>query len=192
MAAADVCAQSPDVPTPPSEPSAASAVPLSQSVFVDVKDLGSNVSSSTNWRSVWGSYSKDVTRARALEITLRNSAKLPGEFLVEWYFFAVPARGGKRFLFDRGSKPVTMAPGAIEKATVVSDELNSSRSHYTYDYYSYSRTHKSGTRPEGWIVAVSAGGKLLRVKTSSAQIEELYKKSDEFKALVEPKTTNEQ
>ncbi|MEO7931788.1 MAG: hypothetical protein ABIT76_01385 [Chthoniobacterales bacterium] len=174
-------------------PPAATPTPLpagaatSQSVFLDVKDLGTNVSSSENWRSVWGSYSKNVTRARALEIVLRNPAKLPGEFVVEWYFFAIPARGGKRFLSGRDTKTIQMAPGGTEKATVVSDALDSTTAHYSGDYYYYNSSYKTGSKPEGWIVTISTGGKMIRLKSSSAQLEEIYKKTDDFKVLLEGK-----
>ncbi len=168
---------------PPSAPLPVS-VATSQSIFLDVKDLGTNVSTSKNWCSVWGSYSKNVTRARALELTLRNPSKLPGEFLVEWYFFAKPAQGGKRFLSGSDAKTINIAPGGIEKATVVSDTLNSSATHYASDYYDYSTTYKTGSKPEGWIVTVSTGSKMICLKTSSAQLEEIYKKPDQFKTLV--------
>ena len=163
-------------------------VPLSESVFLDVKDLGTNLSSSENWRSYWGSYSKNTTRARGLEISLRNPAKIPGEYVVDWYFFAVPVRGGgKRVLFDSDTKVVALPPGGMQKATVISDTLESRSIHYNYDYYYYRSNFKSGTKPEGWIVTVSAGGKVIRVKTSGSQLDELYKRTDEFNAMRTPK-----
>lgn len=162
------------------------STPLSESIFLDVKDLGTNLSSSSNWRSVWGSYSKNVTRARALEINLRNPAKIPGEYVVEWYFFATPVRGGRRFLFDRETKNVSLPPGGSEKATVVSDELQTRSVRYSYDYYYYGHSHKSGTKPEGWLVTVSANKKVIRMKSSGAALDTLYKNTAEFQTLITP------
>jgi hypothetical protein len=199
LTAASLFAQAPDVlPTPRPSPSPtvatpgmnattseAEPMPLSQSVFLDVKDLGTNLSSNANWRSVWGSYSKDTKRARGLEISLRNPAKIPGEYLVSWYFFATSVRGGKRFLFDLDKKNITLGPGGSEKATVISDTLQSQTVHYAYDDYYYNYHYKSGNKPEGWIVTVSVAGNVIRVKTSGAQLEELYKKTEEFQAMLE-------
>lgn len=187
-AAVSLSAQAPLTSVAPAEnePTTETPKPLSQSVFLDVKDLGTNLASNENWRSVWGSYSKSVTRARGLEISLRNPAKVPGEYVVDWYFFATSVRGGKRFLFDRDSKAITLPPGGIQKATVISDTLKSHTTRYAYDYYYYNSSYKSGTKPEGWIVTVSVGGKVIRVKTSGAQLDELYKKTDEFMAMQQP------
>lgn len=170
-------------PSESSAPAVEAAAPLSQSIFLDVRDLGNDVSTSTHWKTTWGSYSQSQQRVRALELLLRNPAKVPGEYLIEWYFFASPARGGKRVLHDHDSKTIPLAPGGLERATLISAEYNSHTTRYSSAYYHQS-TYKYGSKPDGWAVRVKINGKIIRTKTSGAIIDDILKKAETFEASV--------
>jgi len=154
----------------------------SKSVFLDVVESTGNSKTINHWRDISGNYSQTKTSSRDLDLTVRNlSPNLPGDFEVEWYFFGKPASGSGRFLYDKGSKKVTIAPSASEKVPVESKELsaNTVRDNYWYGY-----SYTSGDKADGWIIRVKAGGEVVRVKGSSPLLEEAAADETAFAKLI--------
>jgi hypothetical protein len=153
----------------------------SRSVTIDAVDSAGNAATLKSWRNVYGSNSRTKAETRQLEIAVRNmSGTLPGEFNVEWYFVGRPAAGTRRFLYDKGSRRISLKPGAFEKFEVESKELNNYRYHSAYSGYVY----RSGDRADGWIVRVKVDDDIVRTKASSAQLEALEKDKTQFDRFV--------
>ena len=162
-------------------PALAQTPAASKSASVEVVESNGSTATLDNWASAYGSFDKTKATTRALGITVRNmSATAPGEFEVEWFFFGKPAGGGKRFLYDKGSKPLAMKPSATEKFAVASKELVHERYHSAYSGY----TSHSGSKADGWIVRVKAGGEVIRAKGSDAQMEQLEKDKAALEAML--------
>ena len=153
----------------------------SKSVFIDAVESTGDSKTINNWRYSDGSYNKTKVATRELNITVRNMAALPGQFTIEWFFVGKPATGTRRFLYDKGERNVTLAPNAFDKVSVESKELTSNTIRDTF-YTGYS--YKSGDKPDGWIVRAKVGDEIVRVKTSSPQLEQLHSNKDEFDKLV--------
>ena len=134
---------------------------LSKSVFLDVVESTGSSKTVTHWRDISGAASQTKTSSRELAVTVRNMSALPGEFEIEWYFFGKPASGTGRFLYDNGSKKVTLAPGAFEKVSIDSKELSNRT---TRDYYYYGYNYSSGDKADGWVIRAKAGDEVVRVK----------------------------
>lgn len=160
----------------------AQTVATSKSVTIEAMDTAGNATTMDGWRSVYGSFNRTKASTRELGITVRNmSGTLPGDFEVEWYFVGKRAGGTRRFLYDRGSRRTSLKPGAFEKFVVESKELSSSRSHSAFSGYTY----HSGDKADGWIVRAKVGDEVVRVKASSAQLEQLEKDREQFRRFVE-------
>lgn len=142
----------------------------SKSVFLDVVESTGSAKTVNHWRDVSGAYSQTRTSTRELNVTVRNMAAVPGEFELEWYFFGKPASGSGRFLYDRGSKKVALAPSAFEKVSIDSKELSN---HTVRDYYYYGYTYNSGDKADGWIIRAKVGEDVVRVKASNALLEQM-------------------
>ncbi len=154
----------------------------SKSVFIEAVESTGGSQTTDHWRSVYGGYNKTRTATRELGITIRNMSALPGQFDIEWYFVGKPASGGRRFLYDKGSKQILLEPGKFERFAVESKEL-SSRS--VRDYYYSGYNYKSGDKADGWIIRAKVGEEVVRVKASNPQLEQLEKNKEEFARFVD-------
>jgi hypothetical protein len=152
----------------------------SKSVYIEVVEAAGNAATLDSWRSVYGSNSRTQAATRELGITVRNMSAAPGQFEIEWYFVGKPANGTRRFLYDKGSRRVSLQPGALEKFAIESKELTNYRYHSVYSGYSY----KSGDKADGWILRAKVGDEVVRVKASNPQLEQLEKNKAEFAKFV--------
>lgn len=154
----------------------------SRSVALDATESAGDSTTLDRWRTSAGSNSRTKAVSRQLTISVRNmSGSLPGEFEIEWYFVGKPASGIRRFLYDKGTKRVTLKPGTFEKVTVTSKELSNYK--YTSVYSGY--TYRSGDRADGWIIRAKVGDDVVRVKASNATLEQLEKNPEEFGKFVQ-------
>jgi len=159
----------------------AQAPAASKSVFIDAVESAGDSKTINHWRYGDGSYNKTKVATRELAITVRNMAAVPGQFTIEYFFVGKPANGTRRFLYDKGTKDVTLAPSAFQKVSVESKELTSNA---VRDYYYYGYSYKSGDKPDGWIIRAKVGDEIVRVKTSSPQLDQLAGDKDEFEKFV--------
>jgi hypothetical protein len=142
----------------------------SKSVFLDVVESTGSSKTVNHWRDISGNYSQTRTSSRELNVTVRNMSAAPGEFEIEWYFFGKPASGSGRFLYDKGSKKVSLAPSAFEKVAIDSKELSA---HTVRDYYYWGYNYSSGDKADGWIIRAKVGEEVVRVKASTALLEQM-------------------
>jgi len=152
----------------------------SKSIFLDVVESTGSSKTINHWRDVSGAYSQTKTSSKELGVTVRNMSALPGEFEIEWYFFGKPASGSGRFLYDKGSKKVSLAPSAYEKISIDSKELSNRT---TRDYYYYGYTYNSGDKADGWIIRAKVGEDVVRVKASNPVLEQLSQDPEAFTKL---------
>src|SRR3954462_7914313 len=80
----------------------------SKSIYIDAAEGNGDSKSSPNWHPYDGSFSKTRVATRELIITARNMSALPGKFTIEWYFVGKPTNGTRRFLYDKGTREVTL------------------------------------------------------------------------------------
>ena len=163
-------------------PQAAPPAAMSRSVFLDAVESTGSSKTINHWRDISGAYSQTKTSSRELSITARNMSALPGEFEIEWYFFGKPASGSGRFLYDKGSKKLTLAPNASEKFAIDSKELSNHTTRGDYYYY-YGYTYNSGDKADGWVIRAKVGEEVVRVKASNAVLEQLTANAEAFTKL---------
>ncbi|MEP6668873.1 MAG: hypothetical protein ABJF10_06965 [Chthoniobacter sp.] len=156
----------------------------SKSVYLDAVESTGSSKTVNHWRDISGNYSQTKTSSRELAITVRNMSALPGEFELEWYFFGKPASGSGRFLYDKGSKKMTVSPGASEKVAIDSKELSN---HTVRDYYYWGYNYSSGDKADGWILRVKVGEEVVRVKASNPLLEQLAADEAGFAKLTRSK-----
>jgi hypothetical protein len=170
------------IPATPGVPAAPGTVPAatSKSVFLDAVESTASSTTVNHWRDISGNYSQTKISSKELNITVRNMSQLPGEFEIEWYFFGKPANGTGRFLYDKGSKKVSIAPGAFQKLPVDSKELSN---HTVRDYYWYGYTYSSGDKADGWVIRAKVGEEVVRVKASNPLLEQMASDPDGFTKL---------
>jgi hypothetical protein len=154
----------------------------SKSVSLDVVESAGNSATLQNYRSSFSGYTnKTKSASRELAVSIRNmSGTLPGEFNVEWYFIGKRTGGTRRFLYDKGTKQLSMKPSEIAKFSIESKELVSTRAYSYYSGYTYS----SGDKADGWIVRIKSGSEIVRVKTSNPQLEEFQKDAAAFEKFI--------
>src|SRR3712207_3744293 len=98
-----------------------------------VRSSGGEGSSSSKTKVGSGLASaKDMTRTQeressvGLEVQVRNMGQVQDKATLEWYFYAKPVAGGDDlFVFDQGTRELTLDPGSTDKLTVSSKELTS-------------------------------------------------------------------
>jgi hypothetical protein len=159
----------------------APATATSKSVVIDAVQSNGSSKTVNHWRDMSGNYSQTKTTSKELTITVRNMSALPGEFEIEWYFFGKPASGSGRFLYDKGSKKISVAPGAFETFPVESKELSAKT---VRDFYYYGYNYTSGDKAEGWLIRAKVGDEVVRLKASSPQLEQLASDETAFARLV--------
>ena len=133
-----------------------------------------------------------------LGITIQSQDKTPVDVTVEWYFFAkkeMNYRGGKEFLFDSGSKTLTIRPTGSEtfdetskvaqttKTTKITGQ-NSTNTATNDNYTSYSASEsEGGTKITGWVVRMLVDGKVIATRGSDFKYEDAAKDPDKFEAF---------
>jgi hypothetical protein len=123
-----------------------------------------------------------------LDVKVRNLAPAQDQATIEWYFFgkAVEKNNlGKEFIFDTGSKQISINPGAEEDLPVRSSDLTMKEERHLHINTGTSSTggaippaastKKSGAKVSGWMVRLIAEGKVLAVRASSTTLEDLAK-----------------
>lgn len=134
-----------------------------------------------------------------LRVNMRSLDKTPDEVTVEWYFFGKTVqnhRSGKEFVFDSGTKTVSIAPtgGATfdvtskvaqtKRTTTTTANNNNNNNTAGNRNISYNTTeNQSGTEISGWVVRMVVDGKVLDAKGSDFKYTDAAKDPDKFAAL---------
>ena len=128
-----------------------------------------------------------------LDVEVRNFSQLSAEAVVEWYFVGKPVTGQDLFVFDQGSKALTIASGSREIIGAESSELTSTvkkhltlRSGYAGGFQNNlpsASVKKSGSKVAGWIVRLIAGSQVLQVRASSPSLETTGRNESQLRLL---------
>lgn len=147
-----------------------------------------------------GSATNTAVRAQnhstTLGVTVRNQDKTPDEVQIEWYFFAKDEKNyhvTKEYLFDSGSKTVTIQPTGQEEFDVASktaQTFNTTKLTTTtvgtgtnQGSSTTESQSQGGTKISGWVVRMLMDGKVLDARGSDFKYEDAAKDPDKFAAL---------
>jgi hypothetical protein len=114
------------------------------------------IRSETEWKTSWGTFSKNYLNKRLLVINLRKLGPGDSSVTVKWYFIGRTAGPqGKMFIYDFGERTGSIAEGGVlikpySKELVFNREQTSSRG-----------SQSSGAKPWGWAVFVEQNGNQL-------------------------------
>ena len=134
-------------------------------------------------------------QSESVQVSVRNFGQLPDTVQVEWYFVAAPAAHNtldKQFIYDQGTKSVTIAPGATETFPVDSKEIASQIKRHNQvhlDKKGNFHSEHSGKEKEvgavldGWMVRVVADGRALDAKASKDQLMDIVKDDAKLQAM---------
>lgn len=128
-----------------------------------------------------------------LAVEVRNLSRSTDQVVVEWYFLGKPARGGDLFVFDFGSRPLSVASASREIVEIESEKLTSTvertlnfRSGYDggpQNNLPSASVKKSGSKAAGWIVRLMAENQVLQVRASSPSLERLGQDGEQLRRL---------
>jgi hypothetical protein len=121
-----------------------------------------------------------------LDVKVRNLAPTPDQTTVEWYFMGKSVgKDAKEFIFDSGSKQITVNAGAEEDLPLRSADLTVHEERHLHINTGVSSTggaippsastKKSGAKVSGWLVRLVAAGQVIAVRASSQAFEDLGK-----------------
>jgi len=137
-------------------------------------------------------YGRSFVRTKSskvgLEVEMRNLSNRNEIATIEWFFFGKPITKGELFIFDQGSKTVTLNGFDIHEMRVDSTEVSNtvrkrSRSRYSRtSWYGLggSNVTKTGHKLVGWVVRLIANGTVLQVRSSSPSLEAAGRSNDGF------------
>lgn len=128
-----------------------------------------------------------------LAVEVRNLSRFTDQVELEWYFLGKPARGGDLFVFDLGSRPLSVGSASREIVEIESDRLTSTvektlnfRSGYDGGFQNNlpsASVKKSGSKVAGWIVRLMADNQVLQVRASSPSLERLGQDGEQLLRL---------
>jgi len=155
---------------------AAQLIPKS-SLSLDVKAVAQASGARTSDQS-WYYQRRDYSGSFVLQVDIHNLSKESVACEVEWFFTAKPMRGGKAYVFDKGSKQIEIAGGQWNKEQVASEVVEGTK---VRDYYYQS---ERGSKKDGWIVRVKENGQITRVRASSTTLEAIAKNPAQMEQLL--------
>ena len=129
----------------------------------------------------------------SVNLTVRNFGPQADNVRVEWYFVADPIKKhgatGEDYIFDKGSKDVSLAAGATQQFTADSKEIATTEKKTEAlhgggkHHQNFGQTKEGGSKVRGWFVRVMADGKVIDAKGSSQEYEDTAKDDAKLKAL---------
>lgn len=151
--------------------SAASTSPIQPSAL-SVRVVQENTErTATNWKTDWGSASKDYLRRRVLCVTLRAVGEYDPRVTLEWYFIGKSNDGGGGLaVYGAGAAEASVSRVATKPYVIGSDFVT----HYQDRYNALGITERGGLKPFGWVVLVWQGDRLLRSEGSTPELARDY------------------
>jgi hypothetical protein len=143
------------------------------------------------------------TETRASKMTVemraRNMGTVPADAHFDWFFYARDLQSKTQYIWDRGQRDLSLAPGAEQKEMLASTELFQSTTKRTQSvpqqntfgqttgYTLQGSAQSSGARPYGWVVRLWSGDRLLMVRASSNDLETIARNITLLPKLQDPK-----
>jgi hypothetical protein len=132
----------------------------------------------SNWRTSWGSFSKDLGNKRVLVVNMKVHGQFDPRILVHWYFVGRDLSTNKLTVYSSGERPAVVGTGGAELLIASSEiRMKSERENIppregSISYGNYGSvavqyggktmpTKKSGVSPYGWTLIVSQNGRIV-------------------------------
>lgn len=160
-------------------------------IYLAVKPGKTTRDSEKRWHTDKGSYRKDYSESKAIEITVRNNTRIDQTCTVEWFFVAEPLGSGEEWIYDEGSKLIPLRAGQESVFEVRSGEV---RARDISVEFANAR-EKAGGKYDGYLVLVHSGGKVIRTvcsKNSRAYEAKVLEMARELRAEKKGAAENEQ
>jgi hypothetical protein len=142
--------------------------------YVRLEDKGSDSDTDTNWHSTYGS-EKEKSETHTFSLKIRNNNAGEKTYIVEWYFIAEDLKGKNTWIYDWGSKEVTLAHGKKTEFQVSSKEITGVDTKYRYSNYRERTTE--GGEYDGYLVTVRVGDEFIKQLTSKRNSRQYLKKA---------------
>lgn len=113
------------------------------------------VRTETDWRTSWGSFSKDLINSRVLVISMRKLGDGTGPVNVRWYFIGRDFDKDRLMIYDSGESNGEIALGGIVLAPTSKELVKNTTQRFLHG------RRVSGQIPWGWAVFVSQNGNPL-------------------------------
>ena len=137
--------------------------------------------------STFSTSNVNVTRAtETLQINVRNFGPVPTAAKIDWYFIAAPVQPSpdkpaedQEYVFDQGSKDLTLAGGGTQTITAESKEVTatrkvaSGRSRRASATTSAKKPSETGSNLHGWLARVVVDGKTVAARGSTQTYEDI-------------------
>jgi hypothetical protein len=133
-------------------------------IHLSVKPGKTNRDSAKRWHTDNGSYRKDFSESKAIEIRVRNNGATDQVCTVEWFFVAEPLDGGEEWIYDSGKKVVPLAAGEEKEFEVVSGEVLARDVKVEFA----NAREQAGGEYDGYLVVAHAGGEVDGLVCSKA------------------------
>jgi hypothetical protein len=134
------------------------------------------------------SQKRNKESAIGLDVQVRNVGRTADQAKLDWFFFARPVKDGDLYIFDRGSKDITVDASSTLKVPLESKALHSStvKQLHTTNGVNALGNHippsasvqKRGSVVGGWIVRLIVDGDVAVVRASSPSLEARGKNDD--------------
>ncbi len=128
----------------------------------------------------------------SLSVEVRNLAPAADQAKLEYYFFGKPMEKGDQFIFDSGSKDVSVNPAGRQTFDLQSSELEAREERNAHinkgavkgkAIQPKTSEKKTGAKVAGWMVRLTADGQVLQVRASSPTFETLGKNDAQLSAF---------
>jgi hypothetical protein len=155
-----------------------------QSVFLKVKAAGSKQEEKTTIQGTGGSaYTRTVHifRQETIEISVRNTSLVAGDYLIEWLFLSTRAKGGDAEPCHANEIPVCLGANTSVTFQATSPKLEATQNYQhspggglLFGGEKVRFLGTDGVKPAGFVVRVKAGGRIIAVEASDAQLKRRY------------------
>jgi len=151
------------------------------SLSLDAKTVAAKKSVRDDYKTDYGSYDKSFSRARDIEITLRNLGRTPFDVVITTHFIGKFTASNERLILSSRDEPVKIQPNTTQKVTASSGAIEGKDLKLSLAGV----RDASGARIEGWIVLVreTATKKLLCCKGSDSHLDALARTPGELEKL---------
>jgi hypothetical protein len=167
---------------PPANAQDLAALSSARSLSFDAKTATSGGSSSQKTAS--GERTSRREQAPAIDLQVRNLARLPEHTHFDWFFIAKDTGQTGLYIWDRGEAELDV-PGNGQAAKTIESrplERRTTVNQHVQEYYyrstssgtigvPYSTEKREGAVPHGWVVRMFVDGHLAKVQASSPELE---------------------
>lgn len=129
-------------------------------------------STTTVWRTDYGSYQKHFEHQRILELQIRVVGTVEPRFGCAWFFYGRDRENGMLEIFGSGDRLAQLGAGNTVTLRIDSPMISGS----DYKYAALQRREQGGVRPWGWAFAMFQGGRIITVTGSTPECTELGRK----------------